>query len=125
HRPRHSRLDHHRRSRPRAGAARLLRHEFIAGRYARDHRIRRPYLDRWRTRRAVGIERDDSRKAVQGCELEVRLASVVEHLYRWTNWKIVASSEKYVKKDAQTIEFAVPVKKDGEAVVTYTVKYSW
>lgn len=51
--------------------------------------------------------------------------TVVEHLYRWTNWKIVESSAKYEKKDAQTVEFAVPVKKDGEAVVTYTVKYSW
>jgi len=51
--------------------------------------------------------------------------TVVEHLYRWTNWKIVESSHKWEKKDAQTIEFSVPVKKDGEAVVTYTVKYSW
>lgn len=51
--------------------------------------------------------------------------TVVEHLYRWTNWKIVESSAKYEKKDAQTIEFSVPVKKDGAAVVTYTVKYSW
>ena len=51
--------------------------------------------------------------------------TVVEHLYRWTNWKIVDSSAKFVKKDAQTIEFEVPVKKDGETVVTYTVKYSW
>jgi hypothetical protein len=51
--------------------------------------------------------------------------TAVEHLYRWTNWKIVSSSQKWTKKDAQTIEFAVPVKKDGESVVTYTVKYSW
>lgn len=51
--------------------------------------------------------------------------TVVEHLYRWTNWKITESSAKFVKKDAQTVEFSVPVKKDGEAVVTYTVKYSW
>jgi hypothetical protein len=51
--------------------------------------------------------------------------TVVEHLYRWTNWKIVASSTKFEKKDAQTVEFNVPVPKDGEAVVTYTVKYSW
>jgi hypothetical protein len=50
---------------------------------------------------------------------------VVEHLYRWTNWKITSSSMKYEKKDAQTVEFAVPVPKDGEAVVTYAVKYSW
>ena len=51
--------------------------------------------------------------------------TVVEHLYRWTNWKIVDNSPRWEKKDAQTIEFAVPVAKDGEAVVTYTVKYSW
>jgi hypothetical protein len=51
--------------------------------------------------------------------------TVVEHLYRWNNWKISDASAKYEKKDAQTVEFAVPVPKDGEAVVTYTVKYSW
>ena len=50
---------------------------------------------------------------------------VVEHLYRWTNWKIGEASHKWEKKDAQTIEFPVSVKKDGETVVTYTVKYSW
>ncbi|MDE2491446.1 MAG: DUF4139 domain-containing protein [Elusimicrobia bacterium] len=51
--------------------------------------------------------------------------TVVEHLYRWTNWKIVDASQKWTKKDAQTVEFSVPVKKDGESVVTYTVRYSW
>lgn len=51
--------------------------------------------------------------------------TVVEHLYRWTNWKIVDASGKWTKKDAQTIEFETPVKKDGESVVTYTVRYSW
>jgi len=53
------------------------------------------------------------------------VVTVVEHLYRWTNWKIVDASAKWTKKDAQTIEFEIPVKKDGEAVTTYTVKYSW
>ena len=53
------------------------------------------------------------------------MVTVVEHLYRWTNWKLVDSSQKWEKKDAQTVEFSTPVKKDGEAVVTYTVKYSW
>ncbi len=51
--------------------------------------------------------------------------TVVEHLYRWTNWKVADASAKWVKRDAQTIAFTVTVKKDGEAVVTYTVKYSW
>jgi hypothetical protein len=50
---------------------------------------------------------------------------VVEHLYRWTNWKIVDNSTNYRKTDAQTIEFPVTVAPDGEQVVTYTVHYSW
>jgi hypothetical protein len=50
---------------------------------------------------------------------------VVEHLYRWSGWKVLESSHKWTKKDAQTIEFEIPVPKDGEAVVTYSVRYGW
>ena len=50
---------------------------------------------------------------------------VVEHLYRWTNWKLTEQSHNWNKKDAQTIEFPVTVAPDGEQVVTYTVHYSW
>lgn len=51
--------------------------------------------------------------------------TVREHLYRWTNWKVTESSQKFTKIDAQTIEFEVPVPKNGESTVTYTVKYTW
>jgi hypothetical protein len=50
---------------------------------------------------------------------------VVEHLYRWSNWNIIAKSDDFVKKDSQTIEFREPVKPDEEKTVTYTVHYSW
>jgi hypothetical protein len=50
---------------------------------------------------------------------------VVEHLYRWTNWKLTEQSQEFKKRDAQTIEFPVTVKPDGEQVITYTVHYSW
>jgi hypothetical protein len=50
---------------------------------------------------------------------------VVEHLYRWSNWKITAKSDDFTKKDSQTIEFRVQVKPDEEKTVTYTVHYSW
>jgi hypothetical protein len=50
---------------------------------------------------------------------------VVEHLYRWSNWKITAESDKHMKTDAQTVEFRVNVAPDQEKVVTYTVHYSW
>ena len=54
--------------------------------------------------------------------VEVR---VVERLYRWSNWQIAQASQKWVKKDAQTIEFPVALAPDSEGVVTYTVHYSW
>ena len=50
---------------------------------------------------------------------------VVEHLYRWTNWKLTEQSHDWKKKDSQTIEFPVTVAPDGEQVITYTVHYSW
>jgi len=50
---------------------------------------------------------------------------VVEHLYRWENWDIEQKSDEFEKKDAQTIEFKVPVKPGEEKIVTYTVRYSW
>jgi hypothetical protein len=55
-------------------------------------------------------------------DIEVR---VVEHLFRWTEWKILEASQDYEKMDSQTIEFQVPVEADGETVVTYTVRYEW
>jgi hypothetical protein len=50
---------------------------------------------------------------------------VVEHLYRWTNWKITAKSDDYKQKDSQTIEFRVPVPANGENKVSYSVHYWW
>lgn len=50
---------------------------------------------------------------------------VVEHLFRWTNWRIVQQSDQFTKKDAQTIEFSVPLKADEERTVTYRVRYDW
>jgi hypothetical protein len=49
----------------------------------------------------------------------------VEHLYRWTNWKLSEQSANSNKKDAQTIEFPVTIAPNGEQVITYTVHYSW
>ena len=50
---------------------------------------------------------------------------VVEHLYRCTNWKLAEQSHQSRKMDAQTVEFPLSVAADGEALVTYTVHYSW
>jgi hypothetical protein len=50
---------------------------------------------------------------------------VVEHLYRCPTWEIREKSNTFLKTDAQTIEFRVEVKPDGEETVTYSVHYSW
>lgn len=49
---------------------------------------------------------------------------VVEHLSRWSSWEISAKSDAFTKKDAQTVEFLVPLKPDEERSVTYTVRYA-
>lgn len=50
---------------------------------------------------------------------------VVEHLYRWINWKITEKSSDYQKIDSKTIEFRVQVQPEQEKVITYGVHYTW
>ncbi len=50
---------------------------------------------------------------------------VKETLYRWNNWEITQASHKWTKFDSNTIHFPVKVDKDGEQVITYTVRYTW
>jgi hypothetical protein len=50
---------------------------------------------------------------------------VKENLYRWNNWEITASSDKWEKQDFRTIHIPVDVPQDGEKTVTYSVKYTW
>jgi hypothetical protein len=50
---------------------------------------------------------------------------VVEHLFRWWNWKITEKSDPYLQLTSNQIEFRVPLKPDEERKITYTVYYSW
>jgi hypothetical protein len=56
----------------------------------------------------------------QAVEVVVR-----ENLYRWSQWSLLEQSQPSEKKDARTIEFPVKVAADGEAVITYRVRYTW
>jgi hypothetical protein len=42
-----------------------------------------------------------------------------------TQGAIQTSHEKYKKLDAGTVAWDLPIKADGEVVLTYTVKYTW
>ena len=48
-----------------------------------------------------------------------------ENLYRWSNWRILKGSQPHEKQDANTVHFPVKIAKGGEAVVRYTVRYTW
>jgi hypothetical protein len=50
---------------------------------------------------------------------------VQEVLYRWSNWEITKKSSDYKKQDSRMVHFPITIPKDGEGVVTYTVKYTW
>jgi hypothetical protein len=50
---------------------------------------------------------------------------VVEHMYRWFQWDIPAKSLDYAKNDARTVEFRPTIEPGGEAVIHYTVHYTW
>src|SRR5256885_1181533 len=84
---------------------------------------------RWRVRKNFRVN-NQQLTADEDFEISVRNRKktpvevrVVEHLYRWTNWKITQNSDDFKKTDSQTIEFRVPVPADGEKKVTYSVHY--
>ncbi|MGE5647798.1 MAG: DUF4139 domain-containing protein [Acidobacteriota bacterium] len=83
-------------------------------------------------RRRVNYRANQGPFADESFEIKVRNRkqepveiAVVEHLYRWTTWEIPVSSMPFAKKDAQTIEFKVPLQPGEEKTVSYTVHYSW
>ncbi len=84
-------------------------------------------------RRRVDWQIDTSRKtAMEKIEVKVRNrkdepveVTVKEHVARWMNWEITEKSAPFEKKNAQEVEFKLPLKPDEEGVVTYTVRYTW
>lgn len=51
--------------------------------------------------------------------------SVIEHMYRCDNWDIAEKSSDFKKLDSHTLEFPLAVPAKGEAILTYTVHYTW
>lgn len=84
-------------------------------------------------RRQVAFRVDSSAKWIEE-DIEVKVRNqkeepvtviVKENLYRWTNWNIIKKSQNFTKEDSRTVHFPVRIAKSGEAVVRYTVKYTW
>ena len=84
-------------------------------------------------RRQVNFTVDTTRKTMSE-EIEVKVRNqkkesvtvmVKENLYRWTNWQITSKSQDYRKDDARTVTFPVKIAAGAEAVVRYSVTYTW
>lgn len=84
-------------------------------------------------RRQIAFTMDSAGKIIdESFEISVRnrkksAATVVvrEYLYRWSTWKVTAKNHDFDKRDAQTIDFPLSIAADGEAKLTYSVRYSW
>jgi hypothetical protein len=50
---------------------------------------------------------------------------VYEHPWRWNEWDIKTSTEKWEKVDQTTIRIPVKLKKDEEKIMSYTIRYNW
>jgi hypothetical protein len=84
-------------------------------------------------RRQVDFTSDSKAKWMEE-EVEVELRNhkdeavevqVRETLFRWSNWKILNSSQPYSKEDANTIASMVKVPANGSATLRYRARYSW
>jgi hypothetical protein len=85
-------------------------------------------------RRQVDFRVDNARREMFE-EIEVKVRNqkkseavtvlVRENLYRWTNWQITQRSSAFDKVDARTVHFPVTIAAGAEAIVRYTVRYTW
>jgi len=85
-------------------------------------------------RRQLDFRVDTSAKWIEE-EIEVRVRNqkpgesvdviVKESLYRWTGWTVTRKTHDYEKQDSRTIHFPIRLAPKAEAVVRYTVKYTW
>ncbi|HYH00025.1 MAG TPA: hypothetical protein VD837_12895 [Terriglobales bacterium] len=84
-------------------------------------------------RRRTAYNVDSSKRTLdESFEIKVRnhkkeavTVRVVEHLYRWLNWSVLANTDAFKKADSQTVEFPVTIAANGEKTITYTAHYSW
>ena len=84
-------------------------------------------------RRQVDYRFDSNAKVIEE-DIEIKLRNqkdepvtviAKENLYRWTSWSVTKKSQNFEKIDARTIHFPVSIVKGGEAVIRYTVRYTW
>lgn len=83
-------------------------------------------------RRQVKFNYDETKHTVEE-SFEIKLRNhrskpveirVIEHPFRWHEWKITSQSDPVVDSNKEAIEFRVTAKPNEERLVTYTILYS-
>ncbi|MBM3307690.1 MAG: DUF4139 domain-containing protein [Candidatus Eisenbacteria bacterium] len=67
------------------------------------------------------VREEDWEIVIRNHKKEDVVVRVVEHPYGF--WTITSATHEHVKKEAYRVEFSVPAKAGGEAVLRYTVRY--
>lgn len=75
------------------------------------------------TRPSARVIREGFEIAVRSARRTTANVRVVEHLYRGTDWDIIAKNHDYEKTDASTIEFRFALEPGEEKKIRYTVRY--
>lgn len=56
---------------------------------------------------------------------QARTVDIIEHPNRWTQWTLVSSSAKPVRRSTDTLEFHIEVPARGSTRLDYAVRYQW
>jgi hypothetical protein len=69
------------------------------------------------------VREEDYEVSLRNHKDEDIVVRLVDHLY--SNWTVTKTTHEFEKVDARRIEFSVPVARDGETIVSYTVRYRY
>jgi hypothetical protein len=83
-------------------------------------------------RKVVSRQKVSERSERQSVEIELRnnkqnedVVIIVEEMLQNPDWEIEKNNFEYIKKDAQRLEFKIPVKAGKTETLRYTVLYQW
>jgi hypothetical protein len=76
-------------------------------------------------REAGRVTESDMEIRLRNHKTEAVTIDVIEAINGQSNWNMVKQSQPFVPRDVNTLVFPVELKPNSEAVVTYTIRYTW
>jgi len=69
------------------------------------------------------VREEDYEVSLRNHKDENVVIRLVDHLY--ADWTVTKTSHEFEKTEADRVEFSIPVERDGETIVSYTVRYQY